>query len=345
MIPEEPSLLCICDSGFADSLNQISICVDYSRLTSRNLIITTCFPGLVRNALTWLDWGNLGIRVYVLENRNQLPFRFAPWLPTGFLNVEGSRLSEADRLALNSNSNFEGLRTTFSVSRTDYSDPLLVYSEIGGGKRSLSLIRELSLNTQHSCRLEVPRELENARFAFIHVRASDYQSDYFYLFEKVRESSLVDKFYVATDNPSIIESARLVLSGEVIWLPHASQDSQPIHWPGALSSESADMEATRLFSEFLIASLASEMYFTFVNGRAKGDKRILISGITLLFREFFEDKSLGGAFFTSLPQDTQSSHERFRAKLFARPGKKISFAKQRLLGRLFGQRFTKMLLP
>lgn len=201
----EKFLLCRPESGLNDMLCQIGKCAVYAQMHQRILVIGTRMTGFQEPF--WQYFESLNPRIVfaspaLLDHLNTLDV-YPPFL-MGRLKNSRPQYSVAHRNFVFANT---GAPLSFDFGRV-YAESLLVHHAHGGGLQSLEALKHLRLRGELIEKLHARLSVAGEHYAGIHVRHTDYQSDY-----KPFLNSLVDKItqphvVLCTDNKEVLDYAR-----------------------------------------------------------------------------------------------------------------------------------------
>jgi hypothetical protein len=121
------------------------------------------------------------------------------------------------------------LPVTFDFSR-DYPHPLLVHHQSGGGEISILALMRMRLQAALASELMGRIERIGAPYSAIHVRHTDYQTNYRQAIEELKRAS-DGPLFVATDNRKVLEEFVAELGEERVFSFSASSlgNGEPIH--------------------------------------------------------------------------------------------------------------------
>jgi hypothetical protein len=114
-----------------------------------------------------------------------------------------------------------GERTRFDVEAleaapTDLCEPLLVYDDSGGGSASFELLARVRFSAAVRASAREALAALGPDYVAVHVRNTDYRTDYVGLFERLRRRVGRQVLLVCSDDPAVVDYARGVFAGPVL---------------------------------------------------------------------------------------------------------------------------------
>lgn len=270
-------LLCIPRGGMNDALCQIERCWDYAERHGRSLLIDSRRSGLLADFDTFFTLRpptmevvpRVGAERYAMLQR--LDGR--PALPSG---VGTHRAVYSD-----SRGNFVDPGTdqllTFDFG-SDHPEPLLLHEQCGGGDLSYRLLDRVTLAP--AVRSEVARALAGlpADYAAVHVRNTDYRTDYEPLFAAIRTQLAGRDVLVCSDDAGAIARARQVFDrSHVLTVTHTPDiPGQPLHQHRTYRSDGDKVRATiAAITDLMALGGANDLHFADVTrGYPSGFSRL-----------------------------------------------------------------------
>lgn len=278
-MPDPRIVLCVPHGGLNDTLCQIEKCREYARRFGRDLYIDTRRSGLMGDFGSFFEVRpSAGVRCVtavdhaVLDRLNA--FGIHPPQLAGRLGQTKTRYNMNLKLVEDAES---GVPLTFDFD-ADYREAVLLHQQHGGGIISQGLLKHLVL--AGPLRERVGAALRNlpARYEAIHIRHSDYKTDYVQFLASLRERLVGKQVLVCSDSAEVISQARHMLPGSRIFTVTAIPDlhGKPLHVPQSYTRAEDRHEATvRSLTDLLALARASALHFTRVD---KG----IISGFSKL---------------------------------------------------------------
>ena len=123
-----------------------------------------------------------------------------------------------------------GVQLTFDFNR-NYSEALLIHEQCGGGTLSHDLLERVTLSEQILGTLLNRLKLLEEHYVAIHVRNTDYKTDYETLFSSVKQRVQGKAVLVCSDDAEVIREARDYFSHSRILTCSAISDTKqrPLH--------------------------------------------------------------------------------------------------------------------
>jgi hypothetical protein len=142
-----------------------------------------------------------------------------------------------------------GERTRFALEAletapADLGEPLLVYDNYGGGSASFELLARVRFSAAVRASAQEALAALGPDYVAVHVRNTDYLTDYVGLFERLRRRVGRQALLVCSDDPAVVEYARGVFAGPVLVSTVGQRSADPagvLHGPEAYH----DVEARR----------------------------------------------------------------------------------------------------
>lgn len=201
----EKFLLCRPEGGLNDMLCQIGKCAVYAKQHHRVLVIGTRMTAFQESFADYFASLNPGIvfaSLPLLDHLNTLDV-YPPFL-AGKLHVNSARYSAQRR-------NFVGgihdELLSFDFGRA-YPARLLVHHAHGGGLQSLEALKHLRLRGNLIEELHARLASIGANYVGIHVRHTDYQSDYELFLNTLADKITRPHIVLCTDNKEVLDYAR-----------------------------------------------------------------------------------------------------------------------------------------
>jgi hypothetical protein len=270
---------CLPLGGLNDTLCQIAVCCQYALKHGRKLYVDTQFSGAFR--VPFSEVFNFVADSALLVNGcpSELELLHLNSVETQFRDLSLSRViqdleieSEAGLATIN------GQQITFDFS-VGSSTPLLIHSSFGGGWKSIEILHVLTLTPRfrsiiQAALLKMPRIYDA-----VHIRATDYQSDYTCLISGPHRLSCgSSKLLLSSDNQDVIEIFRDAF-GDCVFSPELLEDptlanklpSDPLHTRLDLPYASRLSRTAQVLVDLLSLAGSRRLYFTRVeNGSFSG---------------------------------------------------------------------------
>jgi hypothetical protein len=224
-------LLCRPRGGLNDTLCRIALCWQYAARFNRILVIDcrrSCLFGEFSDFFEIIDRSAPVAAVLddaLLRQLNALPCR-----PAALFGRLESYIAEREPgqrhrdCETRTPTQFAAHPATFAE---DFAEPLLVYEDEGGGTASFSLLPGIRLAP--AIREEVRAVLATLGQPYhaVHVRNTDYRTDYKTLFARIRGRVQAAPLLVCSDDPAVVSYARRFFAGPVLETPQQMQSMSP----------------------------------------------------------------------------------------------------------------------
>lgn len=213
--------LCRPRGGLNDTLSRIEQCWRYAERTRRRLVVDTS-----RSALH----GSFG-ETFALIGDGGGVAASADAALLASLDRMACRPAELQGRITSYEVRFErgkgyvdaasGVPTRFSTRRIgpktpDFPEPLLVYEDSGGGSDSFRLLERVRFTDSVACAIRAALAELGSPYVAVHVRNSDYRTDYMRLFARIKRRVRGHRVLVCSDDPGIAEHARRVLGVPIL---------------------------------------------------------------------------------------------------------------------------------
>jgi hypothetical protein len=202
-------LLCRPRGGLNDTLCQIERCWRYAEKYQRILVIDTRNSGLMGNFFDYFSVSKSSIPVRDFFVDDELDgFNQETCLPKCY----AGKLEGVGAYFLNPEKNYvdkdHGESITFDFD-SDHGEAILIHEQSGGGTLSFSCLQRLHL-TEYVCG-EALKAFEGLPKSYeaIHIRNTDYRSNYKYYFTKLKEKFKGKTVLVCSDDGGVIEYAKI----------------------------------------------------------------------------------------------------------------------------------------
>ncbi len=212
-------LLCRPKGGLNDTLCQIEKCWKYCEKNNRLLIIDTTKSGIFINFSDLFKPKN---NLQFIFEINQSLINELNKLNCQIKELEGNIDNYTSEYLKNENYilkkvgteiKSECIKLSFNFKK-NYDEDLLIHEQCGGGVESLDLLKKLKLSDNMRS-LFKKNEIEGD-YKSIHVRNTDYKTDYRVLLENLKETLKDEKVLVCSDDYVVIEESIKVLNKSTI---------------------------------------------------------------------------------------------------------------------------------
>lgn len=289
---EESFLLCRPHGGLNDTFCQIEKCWRYAEKFGRTLIIDTrksCFFGEFADFFTP---SNAHIKVETNTTKIDTAINALDSHPPLINGPQINQLLEADRAEYSKEhgnlvDRVSGALLTFDFEK-DYSESILVHEQFGGGDLSFGLLERLTISENiRSFVLDRMAGLDKDYVA-IHVRNTDYQTNYESLFNRIYPEVAGKSVLVCSDDAEVIAKAKDFFDASTVLnaseIPHTNQ--MPLHGERTMKADE-DRKASAINSivDLCALGLSDKLYFMNVTAGHP-------SGFSSLARHLNENKRL-----------------------------------------------------
>lgn len=268
-------LLCAPRGGLNDTLCQIEKCRSYADEHRRTLVLDTTRSGLLGHFSTYFEFTSRDVipalTPDVIAELNLL--RAEPSVVSGRIGVYKAPYSKTLRNHVEAETRE---KVTFDFS-ADHDAPLLVHEQCGGGTDSTALFQHIRLaGTMMEIAEPILSELP-ADFVGIHIRNTDYQTDYEAFIGSVQERLHGRNVLVCSDDPSVVAFCKSRLTNSVVFtVSDTPRIGKPLHRPENHPDDAARFAAAaNSIVDLLSLGMASEVLFANVTaGHPSGFSRL-----------------------------------------------------------------------
>ena len=259
-------LLCVPSGGLNDTLCQIEKCWRYAERFTRQLVIDTRRSGLMGQFSDYLSALPDQIEVvgslepYHLAVLNELDCY--PEVVRGRLTTyQPKRVPLTGWVERKS-----GVLVSFDFER-DYSHSLLVHAQSGGGRQSFDLLKRVSLAQGVARDVSQRLSLLPQNYLGVHVRNTDYQTDYETFFRKLWAQTDGKTVLVCSDDPQVVTRASEIFDRATVITTgnpriEGQADLIPLHRAHArLEAEGQRTQTLNALTDLLALGGASELFF------------------------------------------------------------------------------------
>lgn len=252
-------------------LCQIEKCCRYAERTGRTLIVDTNY----NNSTYWND----NFSSYFLSRQKRLLLSIEqttesleemsvfPEFLQGRLNIYTTKwLKIPSRGFYDTNSH---LPINFDMEK-NYPHDLLVHHHPNGGTSSLQALLRIILREDLSRELEYRLRSIGGGYIGVHIRHTDYRTDYNELLNNLKTSS-PRRLFLGTDSKAVLDHFRTELRDTEIFsfTKMLSNDGQPIHIKRESLNEAEIYERNRdVILDLLILALSSKLLFSKIHSNS-----------------------------------------------------------------------------
>jgi hypothetical protein len=261
-------LLCRPRGGINDTLCQIELCWKYAELYNRVLIVDTEY--LVATGISvpfsklfkTLNYNEniiFDVSTTLLNNLDQLN-TFPPSCK-GRLNSYKTKLNQNLRHV----DNYTGAILSFNFNN-DYREDLLVHDQFGNGDKGINCLARLKLtNIFRGDLLSYLSPLIGKEHIAIHIRHSDYQTDYKRAFEEIYEKSINQRLLICSDSIEVIRFANIFFDRSEVFTLSLPPDTGGVSIPTFATFHCDDMQSydliVKAFADLIGLATAKEVFF------------------------------------------------------------------------------------
>jgi len=259
-------LLCRPRGGFNDTLYQIEQCFRYAERYQRYLVIDTEY--LVSTGIS-INFSKI-FRLAYLSDR--VFFQMTPEL-IGYLNTRTTyppackRRLDQYQTRLDDQYKFidtlSGSQLSFKFNQ-DYSEEVLVHDQLGGGKEGINCLQRLKLTDSfRNDVLSLLHPLLEKNHIGLHVRNTDFLTNFKSFFEAVYDQSVNQRILVCSDDFKVIEFAKEFFNqSNVIYLsrpPNTTDYSIPTYATYHCTAEQRYQLMVNLFADLIGLATSSHL--------------------------------------------------------------------------------------
>lgn len=134
-------------------------------------------------------------------------------------------------------------RISFDFGR-DYAEPLLVHHACGGGLLSLDCLGRFKLSPEMVDKFYARIEVVGRHYVGVHVRHTDYRTDYVKFFNVIADKIRQEPIVVCTDNREVVDYAKAIFGSSI----HSFADlpdmgGQPLHYGNQLDRQTINTDS------------------------------------------------------------------------------------------------------
>jgi hypothetical protein len=268
--PAEKFLLCRPDGGLNDMLCQIGKCATYAEQHGRMLVVdafATSFGDDLGRYFAPVDSSIVFANPQILRQLETLDV--FPRTLAGRVNAYRHQFSMEHRNWVTVDSNEP---ISFDFTR-DYDEPLLVHHARGGGNQSSDALQRLTLRRHMVEKFYARISIVGRNYAGIHVRHTDYRSDYVSFFQSLAGKVQQDRIVICTDSREVLEYGKAFFSQRVYSfaaIPHTG--GRPLHEGNRLNKQVINTDA---ILDLITLARARSLFITKVSsGHYSGYSRL-----------------------------------------------------------------------
>lgn len=274
----EKFLLCRPHGGLNDTLCQIEQCWRYAEKFGRTLIIDTLNSGLLaefseffspRDSLTKVHFSLSEEQLCLLNTFTCFPHSIQGKLNTYFAvySMDSKNYVDRETTAI----------LTFNFDK-NYDELVLIHEQCGGGNLSFDLLNRISIS--ENIRPIVLDRIQHLghEYLAIHVRNTDYQTQYKDLFLDIYPSVTNKSLLVCSDDAKVISHAKnfFILSNVLTSSQTPQTGNKPLHLSSTHSDDAQRKKATvNSIIDLIALGRSTKLYFANVTaGHSSGFSRL-----------------------------------------------------------------------
>lgn len=285
-------LLCVPHGGLNDTLCQISKCVEYAEQYQRTLIIDTKKSGLFRDFDDFFELKNknVAIHTHVSDTIYQI-LNTQTCYPKQCQGQLDRYVSKFNKKLRRFTIDGKKHRTTFKFNR-NYVHQCLVHEDCGGGLASMRLLARLQLREELAQRVRQQLAELGEDYVAIHVRHTDYQTDYKKCFKTIYSQLENKRVLVCSDNIDVINYAKRIFNSADVVTTSRPQLSggQCLHEPSNYTNEQHKYDAPNAAIIDLICLASARTIYT--PALANSKKKAKFSGFARLAKTLAQEKHI-----------------------------------------------------
>ena len=310
--------------GFNDVLCQINEAYKFSKKSNRTLLIDTRLSGLADSLSNYFDLLiqdntiKLNLKDEDIHKLNKLtcfPNEFEgkiDWIYYRFAAIESKKMDTwkyfnsihnlfkllfyvLKNINLNSISlkikfitNYLNIRKNqFCIHLNNletHPAELVVHHMSGGGEESIETLRMLKLKNEIINNINLKIIFLWFDYDSIHIRNTDYKSEYATFLERVKPKTLGRKIFLCTDNSDIIRVAKEIMNQTEIvdiekFFPKCKRKNSPIHFQWGFSKETIQLNNIIMLADLIGMAKSKNLFYP---NLAENIHKARISGFSLL---------------------------------------------------------------
>ena len=178
---------------------------------------------------------------------------------------------------------------------------LIIHHMSGGGEESIEILNILKFKNEIVNKINLKINFLGFDYDAIHIRNTDYKSEYTTFLERIKPKTLGRKIFLCTDNLEIINVAKQTLiHSEIVeiqkYFPKSKTKNGPIHFQWGLSKETIHLNNIIMLADLLGMAKSKNLFYP---NLAENIHRARISGFSLLAenlksRPALVDQLMGG---------------------------------------------------
>jgi len=263
-------------SGLADSLsnyfdlliqdNTIKLNLKDEDIHKLNKL--TCFPNEFEGKIDWIyhrfaaiDSKKMNTWRYFNSIHNLLKLFFYV-----FKNVKLNTISLKTKFIANYlNIRKNKFYTQFDNLETNPAE-LIVHHMSGGGEESIEILSLFKLKNEIINKINLKIKFLGVDYDAIHIRNTDYKSEYATFLERVKIKTLGRRILLSTDNPDVIYFAKETMKQtEIVEIekfpPKSNRKSGPLHFQWGMSKETIQLNNIIMLADLIGMAKSKNLFF------------------------------------------------------------------------------------
>ena len=272
-------LLCIPLGGLNDTLEQINRCIEYAQRYHRIIFIDTRASGLMGEFNYYFDFINLS-DIKIISSTNKIKYDYFNKL----LVIPSVLFGNIDNMKISWNKDIQKLCAkdtnipiTFDFD-LDYDELLLVHRQDGGGNGHRNLLKHLRFSKEISQEININLKHFPCDYSAIHVRNTDYKSDYLNYFQSIKISLDGKNIFIASDDEKVIEFSKYFFDRSKIFTLHRKKNlnGKPLHLRENYSTQVERLAAvTEALIDLILLANSDKLFYPLISkGFHSGFSRI-----------------------------------------------------------------------
>lgn len=253
-------LLCRPLGGFNDTLNQIYKCYEYCITYNRTLLLDTEYNNFISssfdNYFTFINKNNINViynsdAIYKIINNNKF---------TVFPEILEDVLYSYTAKYINDGFYYKNIMLRLDFTR-NYEQELIVHNDCGIDCNSLNMISLLQINDWLIDIIIKRYNLIEKPYISIHIRNTDYKTDYINLYYEYKNIIDNNNIFLATDSKEVLDYfINLQLNNNFYnFIECLNDENKPIHQKNTINNKNQVMIDT--ICDLIILSLSSNLLY------------------------------------------------------------------------------------
>ena len=290
-------VLCVPHGGINDSFVQIQKCIDYCCKYERDLILDTRRSGLFLDfdRFFTFDFPSSASKLPLIQ-----PYRlFDPRIlnqhtvyPSEIKGLVGYTPLAFSTEYQNFVEKKSGVRLTFDPA-TDYTESILIHEQCGGGTDSFRLLSNILFTPEVSDLIRGRISFLPEVYSAIHVRNSDYKTDYESYFMRILSEIDGDNILICSDDANVKKSAEKYFKNYYLLFTDTlfNAEGRPLHHASNYLNENEKFAATvSAFTDLIALGRSDKLFFS--NVILNNQEKSYPSGFSRLAKHLNSNKNM-----------------------------------------------------